>query len=105
MEKKKKNAEEKIQWHQGFFGGIQLDLRAYKDSLTFEKEHELSQKALKMDMLILKKADGAKIETSYGRIFRRHNVIEYKSPEDELNVDTFYKSSATRSCTKGWANM
>ena len=101
----KKKPQEKIQWHQGFFGGIQLDLRAYKDSLTFEKEHELSQKALKMDMLILKKADGAKIETSYGRIFRRHNVIEYKSPEDELNVDTFYKSSATRSCTKGWANM
>ena len=86
------NAEEKIQWHQGFFGGIQLDLRAYRDSLTFEKEHELSQKALKMDMLILKKRDDTRIETSYGRMFRKHNVIEYKSPEDELNIDTFYKS-------------
>ena len=88
----KKKPDEKIQWHQGFFGGIQLDLRAYKDSLTFEKELELSQKALKMDMLILKKSDGVEIETAYGRIFRRHNVIEYKSPEDELNIDTFYKS-------------
>ena len=85
-------AEEKIQWHQGFFGGIQLDLRAYRESLTFEKEHELSQKALKMDMLILKKDPHTRIETSYGRIFRQHNVIEYKSPEDELNIDTFYKS-------------
>ena len=87
-----KRAEEKIQWHQGFFGGIQLDLRAYKESLTFEKERELSQKAFKMDMLILKKAPHTRIETSYGRIFRQHNVIEYKSPEDELNIDTFYKS-------------
>ena len=88
----KKKPQEKIQWHQGFFGGIQLDLRAYKESLTFEKEYELSQKALKMDMLILKKSDGVEIGTGYGRIFRRHNVIEYKSPEDELNIDTFYKS-------------
>ena len=32
-----------------------------------------------------------KIRKNIGRIFRQHNIIEYKSPEDHLNIDDFYK--------------
>ena len=28
------------------------------------------------------------------KIFRKHNIFEYKSPKDELNIDTFYKAVA-----------
>ena len=26
--------------------------------------------------------------------FRRHNIVEFKSPEDELSIDVFYKTQA-----------
>ncbi len=47
--------EERIKWHPAFYGGIELDLREYRDYLEFESEHELAKEPLKMDMLIIKK--------------------------------------------------
>ena len=32
-----------------------------------------------------------KIQKNIGRIFRQYNIIEYKSPEDNLDIDDFYK--------------
>ena len=80
-----------IQWHPAFVGGIELALRRYKMELTFESEHNLSKKPLQMDMLIIKKNLETKIDTTIGRIFKKHNVLEYKSPKDGLNIDDFYK--------------
>ena len=34
---------------------------------------------------------GAEDRKNIGRIFRRHNIVEYKSPKDSLSVDDFYK--------------
>ena len=31
------------------------------------------------------------MKKNIGRIFKKHNIIEYKSPDDSLNVDDFYK--------------
>ncbi len=80
-----------IQWHPAFVGGIELALRRYKMELTFESEHNLSKKPLQMDMLIIKKNLETVIDTNIGRIFKAHNVLEYKNPKDGLNIDDFYK--------------
>ncbi len=45
-----------------------------------------------MDVLVLKKERDVDIEYDIGRIFRGHNVIEYKSPDDELSIDDFAKT-------------
>ena len=45
----------KIQWHQGFYSSIELELREYHDSLVFDTEHELSRNPLRMDMLVIRK--------------------------------------------------
>ena len=82
----------KIDWHPGFYGGIEYVLRSYKDSLSFDKEHVLSKEPVRMDMMIIKKEPGVKIDNPLGRIFRTYNVIEYKSPEDELSIDDVYKT-------------
>ena len=82
----REQAKEKIQWHQGFCGIVELDLRTCKQDLTFETEHELSKKPLRIDLLIIKKNRDIEIRPSYGRAFRRFNVIEYKSPEDGLGL-------------------
>jgi len=81
----------KIQWHPGFYGGIELDLRDYKDDLVFETEHELSKKPIRMDLLIIYKKTDEEINNSIGRIFRKYNIVEYKGPGDTLSIDVFYK--------------
>ena len=45
----------KIHWHPGFYGGVEFELKDYKDFLVFENEHELSREPLRLDMLIIKK--------------------------------------------------
>jgi hypothetical protein len=47
-----------------------------------------------IDVLIIKKKNEDKIEKNIGRIFRKHNIIEYKSPEDYLSINDFYKVMA-----------
>ena len=80
-----------IKWHQGFYGGLELELRKYREHLTFDKEYELSKEPLKMDMLIIRKDKGIEIDNPIARIFRTYNIVEYKSPRAELSIDDLYK--------------
>lgn len=61
------------------------------DNLIFENEHQLSTKPMAIDVLIIKKVTTSPIRKNIGRIFRKHNIIEYKSPDDYLSIDDFYK--------------
>lgn len=51
----------------------------------------MGTKPKEIDVLIIKKDPGVSIRKNIGRIFRKHNIIEYKSPEDYLSIDDFYK--------------
>ena len=55
-----------------------------------------------MDLLIIKKDAAAHITNEIGRFFRGYNMIEYKSPKDHLDIDTFYKSIAYASLYKSY---
>ena len=68
-----------------------MELHDYQDVLTFENEHQLSKEALKMDVLIIKKSKDVQITKNFGRIFRTHNVFEYKSETDSLSVSDYTK--------------
>lgn len=85
------NNETEIQWHPGFCGAIELELRDNKDDLTFEREYNLSKMPLRIDMLVVEKRDGVVIKNEIGKIFKRFNILEYKSPQDTLNIDDFFK--------------
>jgi hypothetical protein len=80
-----------IQWHPAFYAGIQIELKEYADHLSFENEHQLSNKPLALDILIIKNSGGIKISKNIGRIFRNHNIVEYKSPTDYFSIDNYYK--------------
>ena len=41
--------------------------------------------------MIVKKNTEEKLEKNIGRIFRKHNIVEYKSPREYLSIDDFYK--------------
>ena len=89
--KERKHAEKNLQWHPAFYAGIQIELKEEAENLIFENEHQLGTKPFGIDVLIVKKESEKPIRKNIGQIFRKHNVIEYKSPADYLSVDDFYK--------------
>lgn len=68
---------EKIQWHPAFDAALQIELGEEAKYLTFESEHLLSKKPMQIDVLV-KNEKKVKIRKNIGRIFRQHNIIEYK---------------------------
>ena len=85
---------EKIQWHPAFQQAMWLELSEYHKELTFVSEYPLTTEPLRIDTLIIKKAPGARIEKNIGRVFRGHNIVEYKSPRESLTFDDYNKAFA-----------
>jgi hypothetical protein len=80
-----------ISWHPAFVQAIKLELELYQDSLEFIPEYQLTAEPLEIDVVIVKKAPDLLIEKNIARIFRRINLLEYKSPDDYFSVHDFYK--------------
>lgn len=79
------------QWHPAFCSAVKLELREDAEYLTYTNEYNINSMPLKMDMLIIKKPKNVEIKNEIGKIFRGHNIMEYKSPDDAMNLDTFMK--------------
>ena len=90
-----------IQWHPGFYGAAELELISNKDVLEFQREYNLSKEPLRMDLLIIKKLADVRIENEIGHIFKRYNVVVYKSPEDGLSIDDYFKTLGYTCLYKG----
>lgn len=80
-----------LQWHPAFYAGLQIELQEESAKLSFENEHQLGTKPKEIDVLVIKKEGTEPVQKNIGRIFKRYNIIEYKSPTDYLNIDDFYK--------------
>ena len=87
-------SEIKIQWHPGFVAAINLELEENRDDLIYEKEYNLNTKPLEIDLLVIKKDSNVQMVNEIGKLFRGHNIVEYKSPDDHLDIDSFYKAGA-----------
>ena len=79
-----------LQWHPAFQAVLQIELEAEKEYLQFHEEFNLTKKPLQIDTLIIKES-GRKIEKSFGRIFSRYNIVEYKNPEVSFGIHDFFK--------------
>jgi hypothetical protein len=82
--------EARIDWHQGFLSALKLEFQPYEDALEILSEVNLNAKPLRIDAVIKKKPDVI-IPKAIAQIFRRINILEYKSPEDYLSVEGLYK--------------
>ena len=82
---------DKIYWHEAFFTALQHELCQYKDFLEFDAEYRLSEEALRMDVLVIKKDKAVQIEKNIGRIFRGSNIFEFKSELDSFSVSDYFK--------------
>lgn len=91
----------KIQWHPGFYGAAEIELIENKEDLEFLREYNLSKEPIRMDLLIIKKLSDVKIKNEIGHIFKKYNVVEYKSPDDALSIDDYYKTVGYACLYKG----
>lgn len=92
----------KIQWHPGFVAAMNLEFAGNREQLIFEKEYNLNTKPLEIDLLVVKKEASVQIMNEIGSFFKGHNIMEYKSPEDHLDIDAFYKAGAYASLYKAY---
>lgn len=82
---------EKLQWHPAFAAALRITLQDEMKYLELQEEYLLSKKPPQIDVLILKKVKEITLKKKIGQIFRGHNIIEYKSPNDTLSINDFYK--------------
>ncbi len=97
-EKSKAEKKQKLQWHPAFAAALEMELLENKDDLEFEREHNLNRKPLLIDCLVIKKKKNTVIRNEIGKLFRKYNIIEYKSARDSLSIDDVAK-------TQGYAHL
>ena len=90
-----------IQWHPGFYGAAELEFISNKGDLEFQREFNLSKEPIRMDLLIIKKLSNIRTKNEIGHIFRKFNVVEYKSHDDALSIDDYYKTVGYACLYKG----
>lgn len=82
--------KDKIKWHPGFASALKLEFYDNRNDLEYSEEVVLNKEAIRMDMLIIKKKPGVVLQNPLGEHFRQHNIIEFKSADDDLNIDTLF---------------
>lgn len=83
--------ENRTQWHPAFCSTMELELLENEKGLIYDPEYYLSREPLRIDLLIIKKKPEEVIKNEIGSFFLGHNIVEYKSSDDSINIDTFYK--------------
>ena len=94
-------SEFKLQWHPALCSATEQELAENKKDLNFHREYNLSKKPLQIDMLVIEKLDDVDIKNEIGHIFRKYNLWEFKSPDDDLTIDDFFKTVGYACIYKG----
>lgn len=93
----KKHSEELImggikeQWHPPFYCSYEMDFRKYKDMLQIDTGYIL-ERSSEIDILTVKKKKDAVIDNGLGSIYREYNIIEYKSPDDRIDMSAWLQA-------------
>ena len=82
---------ERKYWHPAYCGAAGWEFKQNRGDLEFIPEHQLSKEPLRIDLLIIRKRKNTEIVNEIGKIFRHHNLFEFKSPGDGLTIDDYYK--------------
>lgn len=78
----------KTQWHPAFCSAVKLELTENKRDLSYNSEYNLNTKPISIDLLVIRKSPDVIINNEIGKIFKGHNIFEYKSPDNNMDIDT-----------------
>ena len=86
------DAERKKQYHPPICASLELEFRDNRDEITCEVEYNLNTKPNSIDFLVVKKNDEVAMKSGLGAIFKRYNIVEYKSPKDSLGEKIYFRT-------------
>ncbi len=89
-----------VEYHNGFYGAVHAVYEPTNVKMEYKQEHDLGDEPVRMDMLLIKQ-ESIPLSDPIGSFFKTHNVIEYKSPDDKLNIDAFCKAAGYALIYKG----
>ena len=92
----------RIKYHYGFYAAMKVEYGLIHADLTYEQEIQLGEEPIRLDFLIIKKNPGVVLTDPIGKFFEAVNIFEYKSPEDGLSIDDFYKAIGYSFIYKGY---
>lgn len=97
-------AEKRVRskFHYGFYAAMKVFYDLAKAPVSYEQEKELGEEPVRLDFLIIKKHSDAVLDDPIGTFFRSVNLCEYKSPDDGLSIDDFYKAQGYGLIYKGF---
>ena len=72
-------------WHAGFEALLRIEAHKYGGRVRIKTEHLLGEEPPRADFVVLIDEDGLLADKEIFRIFRKHNICEYKNPHAALN--------------------
>jgi hypothetical protein len=77
--------KERTPYHGAALGVFSCLFHNYRQNgdVAILDEHRLSKEPLRIDIVVIKKNRGIELEPVWAKIFREHNLVEYKSPVDK----------------------
>ena len=81
-----------VDWHSAMYSAISLILKPYRSNLTIVREHLLNLMPRRIDCLVIKKDGDISINLDAFRLFRKHNVVEFKSFRDNLDERVLWQT-------------
>ena len=90
----------RTRYHYGFYSAMKVEYDLVQARVKYEQEVQLGEDPVRLDFLIIKSEE--KLEDPIGEYFRKVNLFEYKSPEDGLSIDDFYKAQGYALIYKGY---
>ena len=84
-------------WHSWFYSLLMIELHGFP-SVKVEREVVLGAQPPRADFVIVKEEDIVDLGLGVFRDFRKQNIIEFKSPDDELSESVLWKAA-------GYANL
>ena len=82
------------QYHPAFCDAMTQVLEKDPVKYEYKREYNLNSMSNRIDFLVIKEDSDIGVNEGIGKIFRKYNIFEYKSPNDQLNVDEYYVSMA-----------
>ena len=92
----------RTRFHYGFYSAMKVEYDLRSAAVTYEQEKQLGEDPVRLDFLIIKKDTAVSLDDPIGQFFNRVNLFEYKSPEDGMSVDDFYKAQGYGLIYKGF---
>ena len=78
-------------WHTWFYAQLMISLHRFFPAVKVHRELSLGVQPPRADFVIVENGDVIDLGLDIFRCFRKHNILEFKSPDDELNEAVLWK--------------